>query len=98
MNPDENISELHERLDDLERRLADTLAKVGKAGPVPVHYQARIDEIKAQADAMRHKLQGADQSTWAAVKNDLEADWQVLKHAFERWAEYVDERYQRRDF
>jgi peptidoglycan hydrolase CwlO-like protein len=97
MSHEENLSNLHQHLDDLEKRLARKEAEIGKTGSVPSHHRESINEISAQASAMRKKILSAEQSTWDIMKRDLEVDWNILTHSFERWVQHVDEEYRHRE-
>lgn len=97
MNAEERISELRRGLDELEKDLADRTADIGKSGEIPSHHRARIDEISARANAMRGKLDAAGQSTWDAMKHEVEAEWDILLHSFENWVRHVDRDYRQRD-
>jgi uncharacterized coiled-coil protein SlyX len=97
MSHDERHSDLHQRLDDLEKRLAEKEAEIGRTGPVPSHHREHIDEIAARARAIRQKLQKPEESTWEAVKHEAEVDWQALANAFELWVDHVDEDYRHRE-
>jgi uncharacterized coiled-coil protein SlyX len=88
MSNGEGFREMHRRIDDLEKRLAAKAAEIGKAGKVPPDFQERIDEMYAKAKALRQKLQR--EKGWEAVKDEAEADWDILSHSFERWVSHVD--------
>ena len=90
---EESRHSLHQRLDALEKRLNKKEAEIGRAGPLPPHHREQIDKISAQANTMRKKILGTEQSTWNMVKRDLEADWDALTHSFEHWVKHVDEEY-----
>jgi len=96
MSHDENLSDLHQRLDGLEKRLAEKEAEIGRTGPIPPRHREQIDEIAARARAIRQKLRDPEESGWEAVKDEAEVDWDVLAHAFELWVDRVDEDYQHR--
>lgn len=97
MSYEEDLSDLHGRLDDLERRLAEKQAAIAGGGALPSRHQARIDEIYAQAKAARAKLQGSEASTWQAAKIELEADWTSLLASFQEWVAEIDEEYGQRE-
>lgn len=95
MSYDEDLSDLHKRLDDLEKRLTEKEAKIGQTESFPPHHREKIDEIYARARAIRRKLVEPEESTWEAMKHELEADWEALTHGFEHWVNHVDEEYRR---
>ena len=97
MSFDEDLSQLHQRLDGLEKRLAEKESEIGRTGPVPSRHREQIDEIYAGARAIRQKLQDPEESTWEAVKHELEVDWTALTHSFEHWVNHVDEEYRPRE-
>jgi len=53
MSHDDSPSDLHRRLDDLEKRLAEKEAEISNSGEVPAHHRERIDAIYAKARATR---------------------------------------------
>lgn len=91
MSYDDDLSDLHKRLDDLEARLAEKEEEIAKRGPIPSYHRARIDEIYAQARATRKKLSNSDETTWDSVKDEAEAEWEALTASYEHWIEQVDE-------
>jgi uncharacterized coiled-coil protein SlyX len=93
MSYDEDLSRLHKRLDDLERRLAEKEAAIAKAGALSSHDRRRVEELYDKARISREKLLASERSTWDAVKHDLEADWDALSGSFDHWVEQVDARY-----
>ncbi len=88
-----DLSDLNQRLDDLERRLAEKESAIAGGGAVPARHQERIDEIYAKAKASREKLHGSKESTWEAAKIELEADWASLLASFQEWIAEIDEDY-----
>lgn len=86
-------SNLHERLDEFEMRVREKISDLSKSGPIASEQQKRIDEIQARANAMKQKLQSAQESTWKTAKHDLQIEWDTLIHAFEHWVEQVEEKY-----
>ena len=90
MSQKETSSDLHQRLDDLEKRLAENEAEIKRTGFVPPHHREQIDRIAAEAGAMGRKILGAKQSTWGTMKRELDADWNTLSHSFELWVQHVD--------
>jgi uncharacterized coiled-coil protein SlyX len=93
MSYEEDLSDLHKRLDDLEQRLAAKEAEIAKRGAIPPHHQKHIDEIYAKARAARDKLGRCEESTWDSVKDEVEADWLDLTASFRHWVAHVDEDY-----
>jgi uncharacterized coiled-coil protein SlyX len=90
MSERDGFRQMHHRIDDLEKRLAATAAEIGKAGEVPAHFQADIDAMYAKAKALRQKLEQPGDTGWEAVKDEAEADWDILSHSFERWVRHID--------
>jgi len=93
MSYDDDLSDLHKRLDDLETRLAEKEGEIAKRGPVPAHHRARIDALYAQARATRQKLSNSEETTWDAVKDEVAADWEALTASYQHWIEQVDADY-----
>lgn len=91
MTADDTLAELHGRLDDLEARLKAKTAKARAKGSLDAQRKRELAKVQAHAAAMRHKLNSPKSSDWKTVKQDLEADWDILAHAFARWVEHVDE-------
>lgn len=91
MSHDDRMSDLHRRLDGLERRLAEKQAEISKNRAVPTRLRERIDEIYAKARATRQKLLDSELSPWDAVKHEFESDWEGLTASFEEWVERMDE-------
>jgi uncharacterized coiled-coil protein SlyX len=96
MSFDENRSNLHQRLDDLEKRLVEKEAEIGRTGSVPSHHRKKIDEIATRVRTIRRKLQDPEESSWEAVKHEAEVDWEALAHSFAHWVDHVDEDYRHR--
>lgn len=90
MTSDDTLSELHDRLDDLEARLKAKTAEARAKGSLAAHHERELAKVHAHAAAMRDKLHGTKPPDWETVKQDLEADWDILSHAFARWVEHVD--------
>ena len=93
MAQDPRISQLHERLHHMEKELASTRERLGKAGNLQPHHHAQADEIKTRAGAMRTKLDTAGQGDWSVMKHEVEADWSALMGSFDRWVSHVDADY-----
>lgn len=93
MSPDKDLMDLHKRLDDLEKRLAEKEAQIGRAGPVSDHQRGHIDDIQARVHAVRGKLPASGDDQWDTAKHELEADVEALTHVFENWATHVDKEF-----
>jgi uncharacterized coiled-coil protein SlyX len=96
MGRSEISSDFRQRLDDLEKRLAEKGAAIARSGHIAPEHRREISEIYAKARALREKLVQPSESTWDAAKDEIEADWEILSHSFERWVGHVDAEYQRR--
>lgn len=85
-----DMATLRARLDELETRLTETLRSLASSGELPPSHRQEVADIRAKHKALDAKLVATDESTWTAVERDLEADWDILGKAFERWAAHVD--------
>ena len=94
MSHDESFSGMRRRLDELEERLKEKEAELSRIGQVS-HYRHQIDDMYAKAKAIRQKLVQPGESRWDAVKDEVESDWEILSHSFERWVAH-DSEYGRR--
>ncbi len=91
-----DMASLRARLDDLETRLAKTLRSLASRGALPPSHRRELADIRARHTALHAKLAATEDSTWAAVARDLEADWDILGTAFERWVAHVDRDFKRK--
>ena len=94
--PDE-LSEFHKRLDDFASRIGKKAEQLEISKKLSPEHQKKMDEMRAKGDALKTRLQEAEPSSWAAMKKELEAEWDILTHSFEHWAEHVDTGFRRRD-
>ena len=92
MSHNESLSARRRHLDDLERRLKEKEAELSQIGQAS-HYRKQIDDMYAKARAMRQKLVQPGETRWDAVKDEVESDWEILSHSFERWVAHVDSEY-----
>jgi len=63
---------------------------------MPPSRRQELADIRAKHTALHAKLAATEDSTWTAVERDLEADWNILGTAFERWAAHVDQDFKRK--
>ena len=89
-------SDLHKRLDDLEQRIAKKKAELARSGDIPAHHEAHLEDVYAKARKVRAKLFASDESTWDAVKDELESDYLAVAAHFEDWVNRLDEDYRHR--
>lgn len=85
----ESGTELHKRLDDLDKEIR----RVQSQSTLPPADQREGEALRARGQALRGKVQKAERSDWEAAKRELHAEWQDLIHSMERWATQVDRRY-----
>jgi hypothetical protein len=84
--------DLVKRLEELEYRVGQKLRDV--TGSLARHHHEEAERIRSQSQAVRAKAAETDEVSWDTVKHDLEADWDILNHSFERWVKEVDQAYQ----
>ena len=96
MKREGGFTDVHHRLDELERRLAEKESEISGTGAGLRHHQDQIDDLYAKARALREKLVQPEETRWEAVGDEVEADWEILKHSFERWVAHVDEDFRSR--
>ncbi len=87
------ITELHQRLQQLESELAERRSRLSKAGTLQPHHHREAEEISSRAGEMRTKLTTASNTGWGAMRHEVEADWASLMGSFERWVRHVDNDY-----
>jgi uncharacterized coiled-coil protein SlyX len=89
----ESLTELRDRVDDLQKRLADKVAEFRADERVPAEHRARVDAMQAQAEAVKEKLPEEEGSVWDAVKHEVKRDMDALAQDFEHTVGYIDKHY-----
>ena len=96
MSTTDELSAFRKRLSDFDSRFEAKTRQLTGGRSVSRDQRGNIDAIHAKAAALRRKLQGASPSSWGAMKKELETEWKILSHTFERWASHVDTDFQHR--
>lgn len=89
----ESLTELRDRAEELQKRLADKIAEFSKDERVSAEHRAKIDSIHEQAKAVKEKLPAEEGSAWDAVKHEVQRDLDALVQDFEHTVSYIDEHY-----
>ena len=92
--PDE-LTELHRHLDDLGGRIGEAARQLDKRQKISAADRQKIDEMRNRAETIKQRLQGVQPSSWTAMKQEIESEWNVLTHSFEEWARHIDSDYGR---
>lgn len=90
MSSADEFSQFHKRLEDFESRLKKKTQQLEADISLSPDRRQSIDEFHAKSSALRRKLQETSQSSWGGMKKELETEWNILSHAFERWTKHVD--------
>ena len=96
MTSTEELSEFHKRLENFDSRLKKKTRQLEAERSRSRSRRKDVDAIHAKAAALRRKLRGTSPSSWGAIKKELETEWNILSHSFERWASHVDTDFQHR--
>jgi len=89
----ESLSELRGRIEDLQKRLADKVSEFRADERVPAEDRAKVDAMKAQAEAVKGRLPEEENSVWDSVKQEVQRDMDALAQDFEHTVSYIDKHY-----
>lgn len=89
----ESLTELRDRIEDLQARLSDKVAEFRAGDRVPADDRARVDAMQEQAKAVKDQLPQEEGSVWDGVKHEIKRDMDALAHDFEHTVAYIDEHY-----
>ena len=92
----ENLTEFRQRVEDLQRRLADKVAEFARDERVPAEHRARVDAMRKQAEVVKEKLPRDENSLWDAVRHEVQRDMDALAQDFEHTVAYIDQHYRER--
>lgn len=89
----ESLGELRDRIDDLQKRLAERSDELRADERVPAEDRARVDTMHEQAKAVKDRLPAEEGSAWDGVKHEVQRDIDALVKDFEHTIAYIDEHY-----
>jgi hypothetical protein len=93
MNESKDISETLQRVQAVEKQLAEKLRSIfGANAPAP-DVSGKADAIRSKSTELTRKLAEKQSSMWAGVKDEVNRDLQALEGDFEHWIRYLDEHY-----
>lgn len=93
MTMKENLTELRQRVDDFQRRLADKVSEFTRDDRVPAEHRARVDAMQEQTAVVKEKLPREEGSVWDAVREEVQRDMEALSKDFEHTVAYIDQHY-----
>ena len=93
MNESKDISETLQRVQTVEKQLADKLRSIFAANAPAPDVSDKADAIRSKSTDLTRKLAEKQSSVWAGVKDEVNRDLHALEGDFEHWIQYLDEHY-----
>jgi len=93
MNESKDFSETLQRVQAVEKQLADKLRSIfGANAPAP-DVSDKADAIRSKSSELTKKLAEKQSSVWTGVKDEVNRDLHALEGDFEHWIQYLDKHY-----
>ena len=93
MNESKDISETLQRVQAVEKQLADKLRSIFGANAPATDVSDKDEAIRSKSTELTRKLAEKQSSVWAGVKDEVNRDLHALEGDFEHWIQYLDEHY-----